>query len=93
MVKPIYFLKPASCGTHFAGLWPEQGLQPVTRATAFEAVDFTQIGSMATSAPPDKHKQILPSLDVALRAGQGQQDYPASHRSYQNSPDHRVTRA
>jgi len=34
MVKPIYFLKPAWCGTHFAGLWPEQGLQPVTRATA-----------------------------------------------------------
>jgi len=41
MVEPIYFLKPAWCGTHFAGLWPEQGLQPVTRATAFEAVDFT----------------------------------------------------
>jgi hypothetical protein len=35
MVKSIYFLKPAWCGTHFAGLGPEQGLQPVTRATAF----------------------------------------------------------
>ena len=34
MVESIYFLKPAWCGTHFAGLWPEQGLQPVTRATA-----------------------------------------------------------
>jgi hypothetical protein len=35
MVESIYFLKPAWCGNHFAGLWPEQGLQPVTRATAF----------------------------------------------------------
>jgi hypothetical protein len=35
MVESIYFLKPAWCGTHFAGLWPEQGLQPVTRAIAF----------------------------------------------------------
>src|ERR1035438_9816913 len=34
MVESIYFLKPAWCGTHFAGLWPEQGFQPVTRATA-----------------------------------------------------------
>ncbi len=34
MVESIYFLKPAWCGTHPAGLWPEQGLQPVTRATA-----------------------------------------------------------
>src|SRR5271165_3577589 len=35
MVESIYFLKPAWCGIHPAGLWPEQGLQPVTRATAF----------------------------------------------------------
>jgi ABC-type antimicrobial peptide transport system permease subunit len=41
MVKSIYFLKPAWCGTHFAGLWPEQGFQPVTSATAFQAVGFT----------------------------------------------------
>src|SRR5271169_6041224 len=34
MVESIHFLKPAWCGTHPAGLWPEQGLQPVTRATA-----------------------------------------------------------
>src|SRR5665213_2915391 len=34
MVESIYFLKPAWCGTHLAGLRPEQGLQPVTRATA-----------------------------------------------------------
>jgi hypothetical protein len=27
-------LKPAWCGDHFAGLRPEQGLQPVTGATA-----------------------------------------------------------
>jgi hypothetical protein len=41
MVKSIYFLKPAWCGIHLAGLWPEQGLQPVTRATALQAVVFT----------------------------------------------------
>jgi hypothetical protein len=34
MVESIYCLKPAWCGIHFAGFWPEQGLQPVTRATA-----------------------------------------------------------
>jgi hypothetical protein len=41
MVKSFYFLKPAWCGIHLAGLWPEQGLQPVTRATALQAVVFT----------------------------------------------------
>jgi len=38
MVESIYFLKPAWCGTHPAGLWPEQDLQSVTPATAFQAV-------------------------------------------------------
>ncbi|MCZ2147586.1 MAG: hypothetical protein LC126_07405 [Bryobacterales bacterium] len=33
-------MKPAWCGNHLAGLRPEQGLQPVTKATAFEAVAF-----------------------------------------------------
>ena len=42
MVKSIYFLKPAWCRIHLAGLWPEQGLQPVTRATALQAVVFTR---------------------------------------------------
>jgi hypothetical protein len=42
MVESIYFLKPAWCGTHFAGLWPEQGLQPVTRATALRRWFVTQ---------------------------------------------------
>ncbi len=35
MVEPIYFLKPAWCGTPCAGLRPEQGLQPVRKALAF----------------------------------------------------------
>jgi hypothetical protein len=34
MVKSIYFLKPAWCGIHPAGLWPEQDFQSVTRAAA-----------------------------------------------------------
>ena len=38
MVKSVYFLKPAWCGNHSAGLRPEQGLQPVIRATALQAV-------------------------------------------------------
>jgi hypothetical protein len=35
MVESIYFLKPAWCGAHPAGLWPEQDFQSVTVATAF----------------------------------------------------------
>jgi hypothetical protein len=35
MVKSIYFLKPAWCGIHPAGLGPDQDLQSVRRATAF----------------------------------------------------------
>ena len=38
MVKAIHFLKPAWCGKHSAGLWPEQDLHSVTKATAFQAV-------------------------------------------------------
>src|SRR5712692_4554196 len=38
MVESIYFLKPAWCGSHPAGLWPEQGLQPVTRSHRLQAV-------------------------------------------------------
>ena len=29
MVKSIYFLKPAWCGTHLAGLRPEQDFSPL----------------------------------------------------------------
>src|ERR1700735_856021 len=43
MVESIYFLKPAWCGTHFAGLRPEQGLQPVTRATALRRWFVTRL--------------------------------------------------
>src|SRR5580693_8302712 len=35
IAESIYFLKPAWCGTHRAGLWPEQDFQSVTVATAF----------------------------------------------------------
>ena len=49
MVKSIYFLKPAWCGIHSAGLWPEQGLQPVIRATAFR-----RWFSLCRSAPPSR---------------------------------------
>src|SRR6202012_3349232 len=43
MFESIYFLKPAWCGNHFAGLWPEQGFQPAIRAFAFRrwlSLDF-----------------------------------------------------
>jgi hypothetical protein len=54
MVESIYFLKPAWCGTHFAGLWPEQGLQPVTRATALRRwfVTFALIISSVVGLGP-----------------------------------------
>lgn len=38
MVESIYFLKPAWCGNHLAGLWPEQGLQPVNKSHRLQAV-------------------------------------------------------
>jgi len=44
MVESIYFLKPAWCGTPCAGLWPEQGLQPVRKAFAFRRWFVTLIG-------------------------------------------------
>src|SRR5580700_9955980 len=50
MVESIYFLKPAWCGTHLAGLWPEQGLQPVTRATAFRRW-FATLGPSTPETP------------------------------------------
>ena len=55
MVESIYFLKPAWCGAHFAGLWPEQGFQPVTRATALRrwfvtCVDIPQTIAGLTAA-------------------------------------------
>ena len=38
MVEAIYFLKPAWCGNHPAGLRPEEDLQSVIGATAFQAL-------------------------------------------------------
>jgi hypothetical protein len=35
MVESIYFLKPAWCEAHPAGLRPEEGLQSSSGATAF----------------------------------------------------------
>jgi hypothetical protein len=63
MVKSVYFLKPTCCGTHFAGLWAEQGFQPVTRATAFQAVGFTfpadkSIRANAGGKPGDKAEAL-----------------------------------
>ena len=57
MVESIYFLKPAWCGTHFAGLWPEQGLQPVTGATALRRWSVTCV--------PRSFPQFSPGSDWA----------------------------
>ena len=43
MVKSIYFLKPAWCGTHLAGLRPEIGLTARYRSHRLQAVVFTQV--------------------------------------------------
>src|ERR1700728_2540094 len=48
MVESIYFLKPAWCGTPCAGLWPEQGLQPVRKAFAFRRWFVTFIRMILT---------------------------------------------
>jgi len=60
MVESIYFLKPAWCGSHPAGLWPEKGLQPVTRSHRLQAVvchsfaaefEGTRISKLSNSCP------------------------------------------
>jgi hypothetical protein len=63
MVKSIYFLKPAWCGIHLAGLWPEQGLQPVTRATALQAVVFTATVQSGGSKQDD---EVCAGVNIGL---------------------------
>jgi hypothetical protein len=46
MVKSIYFLKPAWCGIHPAGLGPDQDLQSARRATAFRRWFLTFISRL-----------------------------------------------
>jgi hypothetical protein len=41
MVEAIYFLKPAWCGNHRAGLWPEIGLTARYCSHRLQAVVFT----------------------------------------------------
>ena len=71
MVESIYFLKPAWCGTHPAGLWPEQGLQPVTRATALRRwfltlIDGPDAASPAANAAPVEAVETPPDSSVVL---------------------------
>jgi hypothetical protein len=40
MVESIYLLKPAWCGTHLAGLWPELGLTARYHSHRLQAVVF-----------------------------------------------------
>jgi len=54
MVESIYFLKPAWCGSHLAGLWPEQGLQPVTWSHRLQAVVCHYFG-----VPASVHQALL----------------------------------
>ena len=68
MVESIYFLKPAWCGTHPAGLWPEQGLQPVTRATALRRWFLTS-GCEVWSAKICSGSPLLP-LILVMKAGE-----------------------
>ena len=58
MVESIYFLKPAWCGTHFAGLWPEQGFQPVTRATALRRWFVTFASSILEIQTPSLYLAV-----------------------------------
>ena len=67
MVESIYFLKPAWCGTHFAGLWPEQGFQPVTRATALRRWFVTCDGILQTYAKLVEEKGASAEKDRLLK--------------------------
>src|ERR1700680_2917237 len=71
MVESIYFLKPAWCGTHFAGLWPEQGFQPVTRATALRRWFVTFISSESALQIPVEmiHYGMTKTAQLAISRG------------------------
>jgi hypothetical protein len=60
MVESIYFLKPAWCGSPCAGLWPEQGLQPVRKAFAFRRWFVTR-----TVGPASQKRTIRPKVRCA----------------------------
>jgi hypothetical protein len=63
MVESIYFLQPAWCGIHPAGLWPEQDFQSVTRATAFQAVVCPFAGSRTIyNATGDAYREPMELL-------------------------------
>ena len=69
MVESIYFLKPAWCGTHFAGLWPEQGLQPVTRATALRRWFVTPFPTLAIVDGRDGKVESVLRLRISHGSG------------------------
>jgi hypothetical protein len=70
MVESIYFLKPAWCGAHFADLRPEQGLQPVTRATALRRWFSLMASSVHTVAEQwTRNRPALVNCEGAHCAG------------------------
>jgi hypothetical protein len=64
MVESVYFFKPAWCGIHLAGLRPEQGLQPVTRATAFRRWFVTVLFAHALSGD-DGGRYLAEAINVS----------------------------
>ena len=83
MVESIYFLKPAWCGTHPAGLWPEQGLQPVTRATALRRWLLTQ-RSLQGEPPELCSPEQLSCAAAAAAAAWNGLAIPAGHSARRN---------
>jgi hypothetical protein len=72
MVKAIYFLKPAWCGNHPAGLRPEEDLQSVIVATAFQAVVCHFLTTAKKMAPGQLAALTL--VFAAYNAGEGAVD-------------------
>ncbi len=71
MVESIYFLKPAWCGTHPAGLWPEQDLQSVTqpppsRRWFVTPTDKTWTDTDSLPSPDVLATEITDDLEAAL---------------------------
>jgi hypothetical protein len=67
MVESIYFLKPAWCGNHLAGLWPETGLQPVNKSHRLQAVvcHFGDYHSMAWM-PDGEAAAVVAALHASI---------------------------
>src|ERR1035438_617079 len=80
MVESIYFLKPAWCD--LAGLRPEQGLQPVTRATALRRWFVTGGDPALRRRVPDLKIRVVNVVDLTSLQPPTEQPHGISEKHY-----------